>query len=583
MHWRIVVLSFALLTLSGCAFQSAIESGHQLVAQQHYRAALAEYERALRLDPDSDDARRLVAQITPYAIEEAEVDMRRELGEGRYERALEHADYVSRLDPARGAKQRQVVRDLMRTDLEGRLAGGQMASAYPLAVRAARLFPDMPGLGGIFERLRQHYEREAELLAAKGDYEQALAALDVIEQHEPDQAPRLAPRRAQIRGQWADSVAAKAQSAEAAEELGAAAALYARAYEIAGRAVEGDAMRRLVRQLREEGSFVLAMDYSGDPRRRKRVAGLTAPRLADIEGVVVADAEGVSMRAAVSAGAASCSEDVTTSTASQDYVAGTREVANPEHQRLSAELAAAQSRLSVLTSQVAAKSAEVARKEQRADDCHRHASHPRPDGSPAESCASLDAEASQARSELAALEGELAGAQSDVASLGAQRAATSPTLTEDIIQTFHYQVAHHERRCGMSLSVALEPAWSGPEQHALHGGGATSDSSHQGYPEYGVASDPLVYPVADGTLIGQAEQAVAADLAALVAGKVRAYYRAMADRALRLEAEDGVAAADMMVAIISAGGGHLDDKRRAALGGRLRARFGLESLATLRK
>jgi hypothetical protein len=583
MLWRILILSFALLTVTGCAFQNAIESGHTLVAQQHYRAALAEYERALRLDSDSDEARRLIAQITPYAIEEAEADMRRELADGRYEEAVKHADYVGRLDPARGAKQRVVIRDLMQADLEGRLDSGQMAAAYPFALRARRLFPAMPGLDAQLERLRQHYERQADTLAAAQQFEQALGSLEVIAQHEPEQQARLAGRRATIRGQWADTVAVKAKAAEAAEELGAAAALYARAFEIAGRAAEGDAMRRIVRELRADGAFVLTMDYAGDPRRRRRVAGLSEAQIASIEGVTLtrASSEGASMRASVNASAATCSEDVSHSTASQEYVAGTRQVPNPEYQRLTGEIDAAQSDVNLLTSQVTLQAAEVARKEQRADECRRQP--PRPDGTPAESCSGYESEASSARSELSSLESQLASAASRVASLSSQRAMTSPTLTEDIIDTFYYDVAHHTRSCGLELAVALDPAWSGPEQHAIARGGSTEDSSHSGYPQYGVMADDFVYPLDDRALIGQAESGVAAELAALVGKKVRAYYRSMADRAMKLEGEDPAGAIDMMVAIVSAGGGHLDGKRSEAIGNRLHTRYGLESLDTLRQ
>jgi hypothetical protein len=57
----------------------------------------------------------------------------------------------------------------------------------------------------------------------------------------------------------------------------------------------------------------------------------------------------------------------------------------------------------------------------------------------------------------------------------------------------------------------------------------------------------------------------------------------MTERGLALDEDDPVGAADMIVAIVAAGRAHLDAKAAGAIEQRLRARYGLASLETLRE
>lgn len=571
--------------LGGCAFQKAIDAGHALVEARQYRAALAEYERALRLDEDSAEARSLIAQIVPYALDEAQADMQAELGEGDYEAAMKHVAYVRRYDGARAEKLASTVAAVMRTNVEALMARGDMLGAYPLAVRAGKLFSGMEGLDGVFSRLRAHFIAQSEQRALAGQYREALASLDVIEKNEPVMKETLAPRRAKIRGAWADTVVVKAAAAEAREELGVAAVHYARAFEIAGRDVDGDAMRRLIRVLRTDGAFNLAISYAGDARRRGSIAKLTSPRLTAIEGLTMAPGEdGASMIAHVHTGAASCAESYTTSSRSKDYVAGTRQVPNPAYAALSTDIDNQTTEINLLTGKVSSKSAEVDRLERRLKQCERRRDGAQRDGRhPPPSCSDIQSQLSTATSEHGTLSSQLSAAESRLLSLTSQRASTPQTFTEDIIETFTYEVRHHTRRCGVALTAALEPAWSGAESHAIGGEGTARDDSHPGYSQYGIPHDSLSYSLSDGDLVAHADQRAASGLANLVKDKVGSYYRAMTDRAFGLEAEDPAAAVDMLVAIVAAGRGHLDDARVAAIGRRLRARHDLESVETLRK
>lgn len=584
---RLLCLLAALCTtVLGCAFQTAIDNGNTYVEQREYRRALVEYERALRLDPDSGEAKQLIAQVIPYALDEAEADMQGELDNARYEQAVRHVAYVKRYDAERAEQLRTKVKVLMRAHVEAHIAKGEMLKAYPLAIRTAKLFPKMEGLQTVFDRLRAHYIAIAETHTAAGRYADALAALDVIERHEPRMKSSLAPRRQKIRGLWADTVVVKAKAAETAEKLGAAAALYGRAFEIAGRDNDADAMRRLMRILRDDGAFQLVIGFTGDGVRRRSIEKLASPRLTAIEGVALAtDDDGASMRADINTGRVTCSERYTTSSRSKDYVAGTRQVPNPAYDNISTRIDNATTDVNVLRPKVSSLSSRVTRLEGRLERCEQRQRNARASGerSNIPDCSNHRSQLSSAKSELSSAQSQLSSAESSLSSLTSQRAGMPRTLTEDIIETFTYEVRHHTRTCGLALTASLEPAWSGMENHRLSGKSSTRDDSHEGYSQYGIAQDPLIFPQSDGDLVAAADSSAATGVAGLIKKKVTSYYRAMTDRAFNQEREDPVATVDMLVAIVAAGRSHLDPGRRLKIQERLHELYGLESIDTLRK
>lgn len=576
----------AVSLLCGCGVQRAIASGNTFVEQREYRRALAEYERALRLNEDSDEARRLIAQIKPYALDEAEADVGAELANGHYEQALRHVGYLRRYDDTRAERQRERVEAQLLTHLETHIAQGEMTLAYPLAVRAQRMFPRMQGLGSVFERLRAHFHAEADHRAAAGRFQDALDSLDVIERHEPHQRAALAPHRAQIRGRWADTIVLEAQRAESADELGAAAASYGHAFEIAQRQEDGDAMRRIVRILRKDGQFELDISFAGDPNRKTALTRLATPQLTAIDGVALAtDEDSLSMIASVSVGQESCSETHTTSSRSKDYVAGTRQVPNPNYDQLSTEIDNLTTEVNVLSPKVSGKASEVTQLEGRVRHCQRREQDARSNGErrAVPDCGGIESQLSTAKSEHSSLSSRLSSAEARLSSLTSQRASTPRTLSEEIIETFTYDVRHHTRTCSMAVTAVLEPAWAGVENHALVGKTSTSDDSHPGYSQYGIAHDGLSFPLSDASLISAADADAAARVTALVRAKVVVYYASMTDRAMGMVAKDPVAATDMLVAIVAAGRTHLDTERARTIQDHLRARYGLRAIDTLRQ
>lgn len=347
--WKAAILASLLLaTTPACvsAYDRALDRGHALVAQKKYRDAYSAYRQAAKLDADDPEVQRLLAQIRPYAIEEATQDARRSISAGAYEAAAKHADFVAELDPKEGDRVHAEVRRWMRGALEGLVEGGQMTDAYALAIRAQRLYPRMEGLLATFERLRNHFLDQSDVALAKQDYQGAIESLDVIAKYEPRlERSLLAERRIRVKNAWADHVVTLAQKAEANQHLGAATALYARAFEVAGRPADRQGMTDRLRTLAEEGRFTVLLHEQSPASRPALGPGLSA-ELRGLDGVRVStEAEVGTLLLTLTAAPHTCSQSHTTSTASQTYQSGTRRVRNPRYTSIASDIATAERRL----------------------------------------------------------------------------------------------------------------------------------------------------------------------------------------------------------------------------------------------
>jgi hypothetical protein len=649
----------AALALGGCAFREAIDSGHALAAAQSYRAALEQYERAQRLD-DDDSARRYAEQIKPYAITQAKEELKQSLDNGEYEAALAHAGYVERLDSAQGTQLQELVLTNMKVGVRVHIAKGAWDEAYDLALRARRSFPKDAAIEREIVAVRKHFFDECEALTAQGRYPEALARLDFVASKEPESKwlqDDIAARRQRVRVAWADSVVERAAKELKQKHRGAAAALYARAFELAGRERDVEAMREQTRILRREAAFILLVSGHGEDeaalRRGSLLARLTKEELATSPGMAFADDrdDGVTMVVSLRAGEPQCAEQFSARQAQQPYVAGMRDVSNPEHERIRIALQTSHESVARLQGQVVGLDADIARLDQQVKRCHlargsidEQARIARRDVAAASSEVErlrerierierelrqsrgeqkkrLAEQLEQAHNELRQAEGKLAQAQAALSHIeGQQRAAscsdgeraldeaqrllamrkaelaaeqvragtlandlarTPKTVSEPVMDVFHYEVKDFTRACASSGQAAFEAAWTSAERVDLHEQKSTTDSTNDAYPQYGVAADPLRFPQSDELLVDGANRALAQTVASAVRERARRYYRNMAERAQELVTKDRDAATDMMVALLLAGKSYLDAATVARFDQELERLYGLESLSTL--
>lgn len=370
-HRAVAILLSAVL-LGGCAFQNYLDRGHDHAARGDYRAALAEYDRALRHDSDSDKARRLRDQVRPYAIDQATAEMHVQLKARRYEDALAEAKYVARLDPKKGNMLKGEILEQMMAELDNQIAEGRLETAYVFGARIDKLFPTAKGVAKRRAIIRRALYTKSESALARGDHADAIEALAPVARYDRTQARIVSKRRRDIRNAWADTLVSKAKKAESEQHNGVAAAHYARAYEVAQRPEDRAALRRLAPTLARQAAFILAVKPDKDSRRAQEVAAMLEHNAIKLSGVrLPADADGATMVAALSAAPMACDQLATQSTATQEYVAGSRWVANAQYERIDGQLRGAKAKAQHLANEVATERRSVKQKRAAAERCRR--------------------------------------------------------------------------------------------------------------------------------------------------------------------------------------------------------------------
>jgi hypothetical protein len=368
----VLVLLLSSFILGGCAYRNAINRGNELAARGDWRGALAEYERASRLDPDEEDTRKLRDSARPRAIQMALGDGQRALSRKNYESAAKHVAYVRRLERRHkgAAKLETKVRRAMEQQLATLLKSASWHKGYRFASRCRRLYPKLSGLRAALRRFRGHFLGQSQRLLNEGAFRKALAPLSVVRTHEPSQRAEVERRRGVIKTRWANAVATRAEAYRSRRENGAAAALFARAYEIAGKRNHLRSMQALTQPLRHVGTFKLSLSYSGDDHRMRQIRGVV-DRGAKTPGMIFVQSGKATLRAEVAAPRASCDQRFTTSQASQRYVKSTRQVRNPSYTRVEGDLKNARNNTARNQRAVATWRDELRSASRKRSDCRR--------------------------------------------------------------------------------------------------------------------------------------------------------------------------------------------------------------------
>ena len=643
--------------VSGCALGNALRRGHAQVGRGQYRAALASYQAAQRIDPDSEEARRLSIQLVPYAVAEASAEARREMARGHYERVRELAHYVAALDRAAAAQLDRDNAALMHTAGEGLLRKNDHQAAYGISARLRDVYPQHPAVADLLERCRRHFYARAEQHASHEAFGAAIRAIDTVEHFEPALRHEVRQRRAHMQRRWAARIARDAAGHERAQHRGAAAALYARAYEIAHQPKHLAALRRNTAPLRAEGRFVLVVhtDRQGHANtivarireQARRVEGLSLP---------TPDDDGASLIATVSSARARCHQDTELEQGEQPFVSGYRQRPNPERERLANDIAAlerrrddqrhafdtarrrartshaealrcdrqtlapAQTRVSEAhqtlvraqqrhhrlrhktdhlqtkldalpaaapqRAQLVEQLEELRRRLHRAEQQVRSAKqhirrHRRQRDRAAQQCARKHDGADRQRHEVDKLAERRADSEQR---LGAARSALSATpsyIEVEVIDTFRFPIQHITRWCEVSASLDLTPAWTDGQQRTFTARYHTRDRTHDAYPRYGVAPDPLRFPSDDAALIDDADRRAAAKAVAVIARKTSEYYAHMTQNAFDSAAQDPHGATDLMLAMLLAAPGQLSAQHKRRLSQHLARNYHLRHWQTL--
>jgi hypothetical protein len=327
------------LVLVGCAFQQAMHRGEKLAGSGDWEGAFAAYGEAIAKKPEDPAAIAARLKARDQIVEEQLSNAKTSLDTGDYEATKIAIDRVNELDPDHPETFELSID--MEKSIQARFAyfweANDQRSAYDTAIRARKLLPKAVFLNEAFERLRGHYADQAEKLLKAKEHEKALAALHVITEFEPDRQADVAPTEQRIRIHWADTLALRAATMSRASKLGAAAVLYVRAYEVAGRPNDLERARPIAAKLRDQGRTPIQLDIEGErgrigPVRDALVAGLTGVA----NTTVVRSNPSLTLK--VNLRPQRCTEKDAVTPTTLEYISGQVEKPNPEYAKLQALL-----------------------------------------------------------------------------------------------------------------------------------------------------------------------------------------------------------------------------------------------------
>jgi tetratricopeptide (TPR) repeat protein len=234
------------LVVTSCAYRRAMTRGDDAAAVSRWSDALEAYEKALDAKPTSTDAKTRSDQAREHALEAALADASHALDASDYETAMTRVKWVTTRDPANrdAALVIEDARERLTAEIRGDMAEqGTPTGIYELLVRANALFQDLPVVPETYQALRERLERDAAMLQDQHGYPEALDDVRLIARYEPDQDAHVQILEQAILTSWANDFTARAAAASLKKQDALAAALYARAYEIAGRIEDLDHSR----------------------------------------------------------------------------------------------------------------------------------------------------------------------------------------------------------------------------------------------------------------------------------------------------------------------------------------------------
>lgn len=440
-------LTLAFTLLGGCAYKNALERGDQAMAGQRYEEALSEYEQALKLKPDSEEAKQKLAAARDKAIE------------------------------VRVASARV------------KLKNKNLAGAVADAGAAVALRPDAPAVRGLVDEVVAAVAAEGERLTGAGLHAEAVALFDLTISGLPGERARVeTPRKATI-DSWLAALDTGAAAAASAGRTGDALLQRAMMVELgdAGQSAERDRLRdalraSLIYRVRQTGSAKdaiyteLAQKLTGaDPVRWIEVlaSGVAAP-----EAAATLTFSLQKPRFAV---------DKSTRSESARYQSGTKQVPNPFYK--SAQDKVADRERAVLEAEK-----EVTNQEkyvqQYTKDVAAEGDTPNTSTGAEQNLSNAQSRLESARNKVNSERDQLQQARDDLG-------RTQQTTEEPVYSTVDYKITKHTVTASAKLTATITDRKGGKVEIAKDVVEVASDETHDGAAVANVAADPLDLPPRD--------------------------------------------------------------------------------------
>lgn len=480
-------LTLAFTLLGGCAYKHALAAGDQAMAARRYEDALTEYERALQLKPDSDEARQKVAAARDRAAQ-------------------------VRVDAARGK--------LAARDLRGALAD---------TAAAVGLRPDAPAVRGLVEEVLAAVTTDGERLTAAGLHAEALALFDAAISGLPGERARVeAPRKASVDA-WLAALASGATAAEAAGRTGDALLQRVMMVELGDTGATGE-RDRLGDALRE--ALVFRVEQTGPARDpvytalAQRLTGADPTRWIEVLAAGT-DIPAPAATLTFSLQKPRFTTHQTARSASARYQSGTTQVSNPSYR-------SAQERLRDRERSLLEAEKEVTNQERYVSQYQQDVAR---EGDSPNTSTGAEQNLSNAQSRLDSARNRVNSERDQVQQARDTLARTPETSEEAVYSTIDYKITTHV----LTATARLGGSITGRDGATIDLGRdlveTASDETHDAQSVAGVAADPLALPPHE-TLEARLHDAAFAELAAKIGVAFAAYRQSLLGAAQKAGSDD---------------------------------------------
>ncbi len=289
MKW--IGLLLALVFVAGCAFGNAMDRGDEYYNKGDYERALQAYEQALKIDPESQEARQAIELTKRKLVEDYRV---------KAEQQLAADDYLGAIMTAH----------LAHNELP------QARTTHDLIEKVS---------GASFER--------ADALMEAEDFANATAIYSSMYNRLPPVMEEAEKKVIEVKSRWATKLAQGAVKAEAAGRPADAMLQYGKAAQLTGDATLGGHRDRLRRQLIDQYTYLLELEGSGgfSAAVAQRLRGMGAGTLLIVDSQDVRGRE-VEATGRINMSQPSYRREKSTRIARQQYQSGTKQVPNPFYQ-----------------------------------------------------------------------------------------------------------------------------------------------------------------------------------------------------------------------------------------------------------
>lgn len=439
----LLALIAALLLLAGCAYGNHIDKGDEYSSKRQYELALQEYHAALKLKPDSDEAKSRIRDTKLRLIQVYVTQARQQLTDQDYQGAINTASNAYAQDSAS-----QVVKSLI------------------LEVSAK-------------------VQAQADLSTGQQDFATSLSLLHALYEQLPPEREVLENKIAATQTQWADHLNQRAQAAEQANRAGDALLLYTKAASLT-MTPEASAKRDELRaKLIDQNAYIFEVALkSSSPSERAAYDALTKAAWTQDVRLAAPKAKAHAKLSVVGAKPA-FSRDQSTSSRTVSYKSGTRQIPNPAYKSRQDEVLREQRELNRYQQEVARYEKDVARYEQ---DVAREGDTPN---------VTTGAEQNlyYARNNLQRARENLTRQQDRVFRAQEQAANTPQLIEEDVYSNLTYPITTHTVRGDLPFSVNISHAdGRSPVNASTVLSVSASDTEHAAYSVANIPYDPKQLP-----------------------------------------------------------------------------------------